>query len=457
MKFTQQSTLAILSLASFAIAQGTYATYGAGCPGSSSTGICISSNGSATQVTTRCSGFKNYYALRVPNSAPSITVAGFELLSQQCTNPSILSVAILDSTATGRPGSVLAKGSMTIGATMGWHRFSLAKPLTITTRRAFFLEVIGNQTCRFPVVLTGQTATHFLKTPSGNTYLGPYTNLKWAWRLVCGRPAKAPKLVNTPRTIASANGSAASNTAGTTGHIHTYALPVANSSALRMVGGFELFTQAVQNASSTLKVAIRDSTSTGFPGATLASGTMTVTSTLGWHRFTLKTPLRIATRRRFFIQYQGNTSVRFPLALSGTKSDHYLMKSGTNFFTGPYNKILSWAWRVNGDPGPSLGNTFFVELTSARPKSGALLLFGGQRAKLDLRALGAPGCFLLTSQVGLILPVGATDALGVLKLPLAIPNDRRLINVMFRNQYAVNDPANALTFVFSNGGEGTIR
>jgi hypothetical protein len=453
-----RTAIAALTLPSLALAQATYSTYGAGCPGASTVGYCgIASNGKATSVTTRAPGFKNFYALQVPNSAASITVAGFELLTQRVITPSVLSVAILDSTPTGRPGRVLATGSLTVGSNMGWHRSTLATPVTITTRRPFFLQVRGNQTCRFPLAPTGKTATYYLKTPTGSKYLGPYSSLRWAWRLVCGKPGTAPKLINAPKIVASSNGGATQNTAGSTNHFNTYAFPVANSKAKVTIGGFELLTQKIAGTgtSTTLQVAIRDSTITGFPGATLASGTMTVDTTLGWHRFTLTKLLTITTGRRFFIQYTGKTDIRFPFALKGTKSTHYLRQKGATNITGPYN-VIAWAWRVIGDPLPTLGNTFSVDLSSARPMAASVLIFGWSPANVDLTPVNAPGCRLLVSPSNALLFQLTTNASGMASFGVKVPPNPALRGFKFFNQYAVSDPVNGYGLVLSNGGAGKL-
>jgi hypothetical protein len=58
----------------------------------------------------------------------------------------------------------------------------------------------------------------------------------------------------------------------------------------------------------------------------------------------------------------------------------------------------------------------------------------------------------------LLLSVVALDASGGGRLPLPIPNDPALKGALFVNQWWVLDlPANALGFVFSEGGLSLVR
>ncbi len=54
-----------------------------------------------------------------------------------------------------------------------------------------------------------------------------------------------------------------------------------------------------------------------------------------------------------------------------------------------------------------------------------------------------------------VLSLG-TSAAGTASLPASVPNNRQLIGVSFLTQFAVLDPNNALSLVFSNGGEGKV-
>ena len=73
----------------------------------------------------------------------------------------------------------------------------------------------------------------------------------------------------------------------------------------------------------------------------------------------------------------------------------------------------------------------------------------------DMTPAGAPACFLRVSAD--VLLVAPTNATGTGAVNVAIPNDVSLLNSSFFNQFLVYDPpVNALDFVVSTSGKGTI-
>ncbi len=111
---------------------------------------------------------------------------------------------------------------------------------------------------------------------------------------------------------------------------------------------------------------------------------------------------------------------------------------------------------------PQIGDTFRVRISQARASSSALIClgvsdrsFGGAPLPMELGWLGAPGCRLLTSIED--LRAVAISAAGTGSFSYSIPNDIYLLGLRFYNQFLVADPTvNALGFVLSNGGVGTI-
>jgi hypothetical protein len=109
-----------------------------------------------------------------------------------------------------------------------------------------------------------------------------------------------------------------------------------------------------------------------------------------------------------------------------------------------------------------LGQPFHLDLARARPHSISLLLHGpsstswhGIPLPFDLATLGAPGCQVLAA--GNQVDVLATDPSGAGRLRFVFPVDPNLFGRAFYNQFVVYDPgANALGFVVSQGGRGTI-
>lgn len=102
--------------------------------------------------------------------------------------------------------------------------------------------------------------------------------------------------------------------------------------------------------------------------------------------------------------------------------------------------------------GPVIGKSFSIDLSQAKPSTIALL-FLGRRVNVPIRL--APTCsiyafpdFLLTAKL--------TDSKGEASTTVAVPNDSSLRGVRITTQWYIHDAVNALQFVFSNGGEGTI-
>jgi len=139
---------------------------------------------------------------------------------------------------------------------------------------------------------------------------------------------------------------------------------------------------------------------------------------------------------------------------------------------GPFRTAL-WAWRVNCAAGtgalpvltnngvPEIGQSFALELSSAKPSAAALLLIGASDSQwgtitlpLNLGFLGAPKCDLLSS--GEVIVGLTTSTVGTNQQTFNVPNTTGLVGVTFFNQFVIEDSKNAFGLVFSNGGKGKI-
>lgn len=105
---------------------------------------------------------------------------------------------------------------------------------------------------------------------------------------------------------------------------------------------------------------------------------------------------------------------------------------------------------------PTIGASFNVNLTYARPSTSAFLFLGASNSTwlgiglpVNLSLFGAPNCFLRVSgDVVASIPVGATGTGG---FTLSIPNDTGLVGATVFAQYFVLDPPiNTLDLVGSN-------
>ena len=174
----------VLLAASSVCAQGTYQLYGSSC----ASGECGSANGTAT-VPSGARHNVNTFALRVPPSATTRVVLGFELLTSATSSISI-STEILGANALGAPtGAPIATGTMAIGTADAWYKTSLAAPLIIPANDVVFLSYTPDSTMKFPFVAVGDKVSHFWHPPAATNWNGApplgFQTVRWAWRLNC--------------------------------------------------------------------------------------------------------------------------------------------------------------------------------------------------------------------------------------------------------------------------------
>jgi hypothetical protein len=161
-------------------------------------------------------------------------------------------------------------------------------------------------------------------------------------------------------------------------------------------------------------------------------------------------------------------------AVSGNAGTSRLFAQSATATSGTLGLSYGVVMRFNtpGGPGaipvlgsigaPEVGKSFNVTLSQAAKSAAAPLILGSSRTKwlslnlpFDLTPFGGTGCSLQAS-LDVLLPA-VSDANGAASLPLGIPNDKALISLGFFNQFMILDqPANALGLVFSNGGDGRI-
>jgi hypothetical protein len=132
---------AVLVLGGLVSAQGTYTTFGQGCPGTGGGTVCASANASTTALP--YSQNLNIFALGVPTSTTVKVVMGFELFTQTInqTTPLTINTQIYYTDSTGKPATTpQVTGTMTIGMTPGWYRTTFSKPLIVPANQKFFLS-----------------------------------------------------------------------------------------------------------------------------------------------------------------------------------------------------------------------------------------------------------------------------------------------------------------------------
>lgn len=276
-----------------------------------------------------------------------------------------------------------------------------------------------------------------------------------------------------------ANNCVSVNAAGGTLNGHSsqneYAYRVQTPAAIT-VSGFKLFTAATGNVTETVTARLYLATPGGQPEAVpVATGTMSVDVVPGFYEVVLNTSTSFQAGDQFFIA--SDTGTIFTSTLNGGAA-------GTGFWRRPpsnpnwsqSNVVQHPSYQLvcsgGGVPGaipeltsngvPAIGGAFSLDLTDAVPNSAVALLFGNSDSQwngvllpFSLQPLGAPGCDLLVAVD--ITAALLTDAGGAASLPVNVPNQTALLDVLFYTQFAVLDlAANAMGLAFSNGGVGLI-
>jgi hypothetical protein len=249
-----------------------------------------------------------------------------------------------------------------------------------------------------------------------------------------------------------------------------FAIGVASGTTVRIVCGFELDCFTLNASTTLMNVWIYDADAAGRPGNILRSSSMSVGTTQGVWRANI-TPLILQPNTSFFLVFANAVGrLRLPIAATGPNQVHFF--NGPPTWNGPFT---TQPWNYNiiccGGTGavpilstaqlPKIGGNFPLDLTKARASTiGVLILassitqWGPFKLPLDLTNAGAGGCSLLAS-LDFLLPA-PTDGQGNATFTLPIPNDSKLLGVVFHNQCMVSDTVNALGWVFSNGGSAKI-
>lgn len=179
-------------------AQASYTVYGSSCGGS-----CDSSNAGATALK-NLSQNSNLFCIRVVNGPAPQVVKGFALLTRTTpnTSPFTLKCQVYGADSAGKPGSVLATGDMAITATLAMQKMTNFKTangaslLQIPANATYFLSYTS-QAGRmfFPIAASGTARFHYLRSPTGTSWSGPFNSQPWAFRVDCSNRIP-PRLTN---------------------------------------------------------------------------------------------------------------------------------------------------------------------------------------------------------------------------------------------------------------------
>tara|TARA_R110002096_G_scaffold14563_3_gene50494 strand:+ start:4574 stop:7399 length:2826 start_codon:yes stop_codon:yes gene_type:complete len=229
------------------------------------------------------------------------------------------------------------------------------------------------------------------------------------------------------------------------------------------VTSFEFYTQST---GGTVSIPVHIYTGSQPGVAPVASTTMTVTGTLGYHTATFTPAVTVPST--------------FHVGLDMSAGN---VQTG-EFATGTFNVVhtrtspTTWsifvqrnAWRVTCAPVfgmpelsntgmPVLGTAYNLDLEEAPPMTFAVLASGlsdstWSGGMLPMTLPGAPGCDLLVDPI--VLTAYVTSATGTATGPITVPNTAGLVGTDVFHQWVVLDGlANVLGLVTSNAGRARI-
>ncbi len=203
----------------------------------------------------------------------------------------------------------------------------------------------------------------------------------------------------------------------------------------------------------------------GLPSVKLRTAAVTFNGTLRTLRFIVTPPLVQAKGQDLFLVFDIRNTVGVVLPVTGKGGgrlptlytwDGKVWQRSTLDFWWIYNVncVRNGTPELTAGYGPNINRPFELLLRGGRKNSPTLLAVGFKRVGIDLTPNGAAGCTLLVSP--LMVTAGKTNATGLSRLSLRVPNTPSLLNATFLTQYAVADPVNPLGLVFTNALAGRI-
>ncbi|MCR9248369.1 MAG: DUF4082 domain-containing protein [bacterium] len=252
-----------------------------------------------------------------------------------------------------------------------------------------------------------------------------------------------------------------------TGFVLAYA---ATPTSAITVTGIELYTQAT-GSTLTDTVSIHADAG-GQPAASaIASLTITLTGTAGWHSAPANPPLQLNANQTYWIVHRADNIVPALVTGGASPATPTLVDPGFGFWLGlPPGIHDGPAWRLScqngGQPGavptlvgnglPVTGQTANLDLSMAAPSALALFLLGtsdsqymGNTLPYSLAGLGGAGCDILAAPE--VTAAVFTDTAGAGQFPFVVPNSPAVVDLHVYTQVAMIDPAaNALGIAVSN-------
>lgn len=263
-----------------------------------------------------------------------------------------------------------------------------------------------------------------------------------------------------------------------------YAYPVIHGGTQPMqIVGFDMFTRSNSGLPVTGNTAIYlDNAGAGttvhsIPALTAAAtGTITVTGTVGWFTTIVEPPVIVQPGEAFWLGADAFSMIAPPQSNGGTPSPATIHWRRPTYMANAWNASGSVSLPIlrvhcaggtvdvpalTNSGNPRLGQQFTLQI-GGEPFLPAFLIWAFDDSAwlslpipVDLALLGAPGCFVWTSSdapVFLFL-----DAQGQASFAATVPNQPVLAGFRFFNQVAATSPlANPVGIAVTNAGTGLI-
>lgn len=247
----------------------------------------------------------------------------------------------------------------------------------------------------------------------------------------------------------------------------------ATAAAAGTLVGFELFTRSNTGNPETVEVRVYRAATPGgtVPSQTaVATGSITVGTTLAFYPATLTTSVPFAAGENLWIAQRESTRILRATITAGTAQSLptvFRATSGGTTWSTSGAQFPAWRWTCPGGPGarpvvtasglPQIGTNFPINLRQAAANAPALLSLGASNTSwlslalpFDLTPVGGTNCFVYAS-VDVTLPV-TTNGSGEAAWPLALPAAVNLVGSRIYSQALVFDSANVLGIVTSSAG-----
>jgi len=151
-------------------------------------------------MTTPSTGMHNGNIFANPiDPKTSIVVLGFSYYNKSMgTTPVTIKTKIYKADAAGKPlNPAFATGTMVVTPKQGWHTTSLKTPMVVKANERFFISHEGGTAVTWSWDTSGVNSIHYWHSATATAWNGPFTSVKWGWKVNCAGGKSITNLSNT--------------------------------------------------------------------------------------------------------------------------------------------------------------------------------------------------------------------------------------------------------------------